>query len=57
MVTTSIIVAITIIPMPVNNIMMILVTFPSGGLYLSGFSDAQRKSVRSPLDSFSKHAS
>lgn len=29
-----------------DNIMMILVTFPSGGLYLSGFSDAQRKSVR-----------
>lgn len=43
--------------MPVDNIMMILVTFPSGSLYLSGFSDAQRKSVRSPLDSFSKRAS
>lgn len=42
--------------MPVDNIMMILVTFPSGGLYLSGFSDAQRESVRSPSDSFSKRA-
>lgn len=40
-VTTIIIVAITINPMPVDNIMMILVTFPSGGLYLSGFSDAE----------------
>lgn len=38
---TSIIVPITINPMPVDNIMMILVTFPSGGLYLSGFSDAE----------------
>ena len=43
--------------MPVDNIMMILVTFPSGGLYLSGFSDAQMKSVRSPSGSFSKYAS
>lgn len=57
MVTTSIIVPITINPMPVDNIMMILVTFPSDGLYLSGFSDAQRKSVRSPSGSFSKRAS
>lgn len=43
--------------MPVDNVMMILVTFPSGGLYLSGFSDAQMKSVRSPSGSFSKRAS